>query len=113
MPGYVKSITNQEERDMLLGSVTSQAGKRLTICEQIRFIYDSVAQMEDGELKDDITEKLIDAIAMGKKMNSRLRILTRKYVDPNGHHGQSLIKLNNNLLRKKMRAQREEQNRAS
>ena len=91
---------------MLRGGLTTGASKRLTICEQLRFIYDTVYQMEDGELKDDLTEKLIDALAMGKKMNSRLRILTRRYVDPNGHHGQSLLVLNHNRTRKNMRRDR-------
>lgn len=106
LPGYVMAEQDLEVRQAILGGLTSEASRQLTICEQLRFIYDTVHQLPDGEIKGDLTEKLIDAYNMAKKMNSRLAHYKRMYIDKTGHRGKSLIKLQHTKAREKIRRER-------
>jgi len=78
----------------------------LGICEQLRFIYDDIYQLPDGKIKERITEKLIDALIMGKHMSDRLVYYQKKYTDETGHKGKNLIILTNNHWRVRMRWER-------
>lgn len=94
-----------EHRVALKQSLTTDASNRLTICEQLRFIYDSVHELPP-EIRQEITDKLIVAFDMGKKMNSRLAHYKRKYLDESGRTGKSLLYLEYTEERKKIRMER-------
>ena len=106
LPGFETAEKDPAVRQALRGSLTNESSRYLTICEQLRFIYDSVHQLPDGELKEDITEKLIDALYMGKKMNSRLHHYKRLNGDKSGSGGSHLIKLSYTDERRALRRQR-------
>jgi hypothetical protein len=52
----------------------------MTICEKLRTIYDEL----EGPGKESITEKLIDALIMAKKMKRRLEYYHKTYKDTTG-----------------------------
>ena len=95
-----------KDREAILHSLTRDASNRLTICEQLRLIYDVVYTL-DEEKKEQITEMLIEAFNMGKKMNSRLAHYKREYLNESGHTGDNLIRLTDTTQRKRMRRNRE------
>ena len=84
-------------------SLMYQTNAILGICEQLRFIYDDVYTLPEGDVKYRMTERLVDAIAMAKRMMDRLNYLTKKYQDTTGHKGKNLIVLQNNHKRIRMR----------
>ena len=97
---------NPVKRKKFYHSLWYNVNKRLGICEQIRFIYDDVYMMPEGELKQRITERLIDALIMGKKMADRLVYYKKTYGVENpdsGNSGKNLILLQNNSWRIRMR----------
>lgn len=106
LPGYDQPRINREDHDVLYASLATEASKSLTICEQLRFIYDTVHQLPGGEVKNDLTEKLIVAFDMGKKMNARLAHYKREYVDKTGHRGKSLLQLSHRAERERERRMR-------
>jgi ABC-type lipopolysaccharide export system ATPase subunit len=106
MPGYVVTEKDEKSRAMLLGGLTQEASRTLTVCEQLRFVYDTVYQIPDKEIRNDLTEKLVDAFNMAKKMNSRLAHYKRKYIDKTGHRGKSLIRLEHTKEREELRRNR-------
>lgn len=107
LPGYVMQEGNEQTRYILGEALKSGASIYLTICEQLRFIYDAVLFIEDQQLKNNITEKLIDAFGMAKKMNSRLAYYKKKYNnDRSGSRGSNLIKLEYNKEREHLRNKR-------
>ena len=107
LPGYAQPERDLETRQALWGSLTSEASRFLTICEQLRFIYDDVYQLPESKLKDDISEKLIEALNMGKKMNSRLHHYKRLHDDRTGSGGSHLLRLRKTDERRELRRQRE------
>jgi len=84
-------------------SLMYQTNAILGICEQLRFIYDDVYTLPEGDVKYRMTERLVDAISMAKRMMDRLNYLTKKYQDTTGHKGKNLIVLQNNHKRIRMR----------
>ena len=78
MPGYVMAETDEAKREHLRHTLTTQSSRHLTICEQLRFVYDDVAEIQDEALRISMTEKLIDAIGMAKKINDRLVFYKKK-----------------------------------
>jgi len=64
--------------------------RQLGICEQLRIIYDSVYCLPDGELKNKITDGLVDALIMAKKMGDRLQYYFDVTQDQTGHSGINL-----------------------
>lgn len=103
LPGFAQPALS--DREVLLHSMTRVASNRLTICEQIRFIYDTVFELPEGEVKRDLTDKLLVAFEMGKKMNSRLAHYKRLYKG-SGHTGRNLLKLTHTKEREKIRIDR-------
>lgn len=103
LPGYIQPELSKDERKALFESLTTDASAHLTICEQLRFIYDTVYYFPEGEIKDDLTEKLLRALLMGKKMNSRLQRYKRETGDKTGSAGSNLARLSNTAERKKLR----------
>lgn len=108
MPGYVVAEKDPKRREYLRNTISTQASRHLTICEQLRFVYDDVAQLPKGELRDSLTEKLIDAINMGKKMNLRLVQYKKEAGKDSGSGGAHLISLDHTQKRKKLRGERNE-----
>lgn len=114
LPGYVQAFSDEtlkekhfKTREFHLNTLKSQAHYLLTLCEQLRFVYDDVAQLPDGELKESMTEKLIDAIIMAKKMNNRLVDYKKTVGKYSGAHGAHLIHLTDTKARKRLRNERQ------
>jgi len=103
---YILVEQGAKKRAKARNSLIRQTNTVLGICEQLRFIYDSIYTMPDGELKDRITEQLVDAIIMAKKMDDRLNYYFHTYVDKTGHNASNLIRLQNNNWRIRMRRNR-------
>lgn len=106
MPGYKVAFPDPELRMKNLHTLKTQASFLHTICEQLRFIYDDVAQLPDGELKDSMTEKLVDAMIMGKKINARLVEYKKEVGKYSGASGAHLNKLTDTKERKRLRNER-------
>ncbi len=106
LPGYTISETNEVTRKAILHTMAKDAHDYLTICEQLRYIYDTVYDLTDEDVKSDLTEKLIDAFAMAKKMNKRLVQYKRQYQDSTGHSGSNLVYLRHPEERTKIRSKR-------
>jgi hypothetical protein len=66
------------------------ANHHVCICETLRFIYDEVESLEDGERKQRMTELLIDALIMAKKIADRLGYYYKTYGDSTGTMGKEL-----------------------
>jgi hypothetical protein len=78
----------------------------LFICEQLRFAYDLVSLLEDGDVKTDLTEQLIDIFGSAKKMNARLAYYKRHFGGETGNSGKNIIRLAGTRLRRKIRGER-------
>lgn len=63
---------------------------KLSICETLRRTYDLVADLPDKELKKKITDKLVEAITMARKMSNRLVYYRTTYNDQTGHNSSNL-----------------------
>lgn len=106
LPGYVVKEQDPKNRQILYEALAYDAGDRLTICELFRFMYDTVYDLPDGEIKNDLTEKLIDAMGMAKKMNARLAHYRRTYTDKTGRAGSSIMLIEHASKRKRIRRSR-------
>ena len=90
-----KTYTREEiTKDLVIG-----VSREIGICETLRNVYDLVYEMPDGEVKEQMTEKLIDAFHMGKKMGDRLTYYAQTYKDPTGAWGEHLVALSNAQIR--------------
>lgn len=76
------------------------------ICETIRMIYDYVYELPDGQTKTAMTELLIDAIMMAKKMQDRLSYYQKTYEDNTGNKAESIVGLTGVRARTVMRKAR-------
>lgn len=103
-----EDLSQGKERESAWRSLTWYANGYQGICETLRFIYDDVYELKDKELKKKLTEHLIDAMIMVKKMNLRLVYYRKTYKDTSGHSGKNLIRLWGSVKRKMMRRNREE-----
>ena len=92
LPGFATPPETPENKEALKTALTTGASEYLTICEQLRFIYDDVHNLPYEE-KQNLTEKLITAINMAKKMNARLAHYKRVIGDNTGSAGANLLKL--------------------
>lgn len=90
--------TDSYNRAGVKESLTREANRELGICEQIRQVYDSVYELPEGKLKEEITEKLVDALIMAKKMGDRLTYYHKKYNDTTGHDGKNIKQLDKKAL---------------
>lgn len=105
-PGFVRAENDPETRRVVRESLTTDAGDYLTVCEQLRFVYDAVHEIDNEDLREEITERLVDAFHMGKKMNARLAKYKRETGAQTGSAGSNLIKLRFTNERKKLRSER-------
>jgi hypothetical protein len=113
MPGFVLPVERTKKLQQLEESLTIGASRILTLCELLRFIYDSVAQIEDEEIKADLTSKLLIAMNMAKKMDKRLGYYRKQglilaHVSGMGNQGTNLIKLLSTKRRRRLRIERYE-----
>lgn len=106
--GYVQAEDDEQQRLNIRESLTTGASDYLTICEQLRFLYDYIHGLElPKDDEENITELIIDAFNMGKKMNSRLAYYKKKYNnDFSGSKGAHLKRLKLTEKRRKMREER-------
>lgn len=80
------------------------------LCETLRLIYDLVHPMPESETKTEMTELLIDAFTMGKKMQDRLSYYQKTYKDNTGNKAGSIVGLTGVNARSRMRKARYETN---
>jgi hypothetical protein len=93
------TVTREHARRTLLRDVNPIKG----ICEVLRLIYDEIHPLEN---KEKITELLVDAMMMSKKMHNRLVYYKTTYKDTTGHNLKNLERLTHNRERAKMRKTR-------
>lgn len=67
----MKTLT-PERRAELLHDIKMRVGLKRWICETLREQYDQIQEIEDDELKERMTETLIIAYDMAKRMNAKL-----------------------------------------
>ena len=104
--GYLRIFDGEHFRRRIRISLIRGVNYRLGICEQLRCIYDTVTEFPDGPAKEKITEQLVDALIMGKRMTERLVYYKTKYNDTTGHGGKNLINPHGHRARIKMRKAR-------
>lgn len=76
------------------------------ICETLRMIYDEVYLLPEGKTKHTMTELLVDAMIMGKKMQDRLSYYQKTYKDNTGNKAESIVGLTGVKARSYMRGKR-------
>ena len=76
--------TTAIDRNSAENSLKYLCCKYLSICEEMRRIYDIIHDMPENDTKANITDLLITAFVMAKKMNSRLEYYRDKYNDNTG-----------------------------
>ena len=81
-------------------SLIQGTNNRKHICETLRLIYDEVHDTPDNEC---ITELLIDAMGMAKKMQDRLSYYQKTYRDNTGGKAIDIIGLTGVRNRSRMR----------
>jgi len=97
------SIRAWAKRDL-----TMEANTVMGICEVLRMIYDSLCEIDGFKpQKEQMTERLVDAVLMVKKMAERLAYYRDKYHDDTGNAGHNLKHLLNTRKRKAFRINRE------
>ena len=101
-----KGYINNYSRRAIISSLTRGANSYLDICETLRLTYDLVYTTEDVELKEQITEKLIEAMRMVKRMADRLTYYKLTYMDQTGTEGRNIVVLPGAEERKTMRRAR-------
>lgn len=106
LQGYRVPELSAQERAVLNEALTKQASNFLTLCEQLRFIYDVVWKIEDEDIKKDLTEKLEVAFNMAKKMNAKMTSYQRQYNDATGSRGNNLLPLDFTAERGRAREER-------
>ena len=104
--GYIRVEDNEKIRKGYRESLTKSANYIYGICEHIRYIYDSVWELPEGPLKEKLTEQLVDALIMGKKIAGRLLWYSKKYDDKSGHLGKNIPRVGDNNKRRRWRRER-------
>lgn len=100
--GFINNYSRRSIRE----SLTRDANSHLDICETLRQTYDLVYEIKDLDLKEQITEKLIDVMRMAKRMADRLTYYRITYMDDTGTLGKNLPVLSGTEERKKFRKSR-------
>lgn len=106
LPGHQFAILDKSERKIIFDAMNVDASNKLTICEQIRFAYDWVTLLPEGDIRTGITEQLIDIFGTGKKMNARLAHYKRHFGGETGNSGKNLKVLVDTEKRKRIRRRR-------
>src|SRR3990167_9961838 len=100
-------------REMAKRSLFFETNNKKQICETLRLIYDEIEKLKDnsnfvdplGEMEkiEKITEFLIDAMEMAKKMQYRLSYYQKTYKDNTGNKAINIIGLTGVKERSQMR----------
>ena len=106
LPGFELRFKDPKERQILLEAIATDASRKLTVCEQVRFAYDFAIQLPDSEIKTAIIDELVDICGSVKKMNARLAHLHRLYNDKIGRNGTTIPNLFEGNSRKRIRRAR-------
>lgn len=106
MSDYLIIEKDERKRNSAKNSLMRKTNSGVGICEQLRLIYDSIYKLPDGELKTKVTEQLVDAIIMAKKMSDRLAYYFKTYKDMTGHQGKNILLLDHGGSRMRMRRRR-------
>ena len=85
---------------MLKKNLITGTNNKKHICETLRLIYDEIHDLKDNE---DITELLVDALIMAKKMQERLSYYQKTYNDNTGNKAEDIAGLAGCRIRSKMR----------
>ena len=105
--GYIIVFEDEHIRARTRESLVRATGVLLGICEQIRFVYDTVEEADlSPKLKEKFTDQLIDAMIMAKKMQARLIYYRKNYDDRTGSNRTNLPRLQGNTARMRMRKAR-------
>ncbi|MBU2052604.1 hypothetical protein KKH13_05345 [Patescibacteria group bacterium] len=94
------------EREIARRSLFYGTNNKKHICETLRMVHDYVYEMPDGEVKEKMTELLIDAMVMAKKMQDRLSYYQKTYKDNTGNKAINIVGLAGVRARAKMRKAR-------
>ena len=94
------------DREWYKDQLIHHTNNKKHICETIRMIYDYVHELPDSEVKSEMTELLIDAFTMGKKMQDRLSYYQKTYQDNTGNKAYNIIGLTGVRARSRMRKAR-------
>jgi len=87
-------------------SLICDANSHACICETLRSIYDLIHDLPENEWKRKITDLLIDALMMGKKMDARLVYYQKTYGDDTGNKASDLKFIDGNSKTREMRRAR-------
>lgn len=93
-------------REYAFESLTKGANNKKAICETLRMIYDEVWFKIPKEERGEVTELLVDALIMAKKMQHRLSYYQKTYKDNTGNKAKDIIGLTGVRARAKMRQER-------
>ena len=105
--GYIIVFEDEAIRAKTRESLVRSTGALLGICEQLRFIYDTVEEAGlEPALKERLTDQLVDAMVMAKKMQARLIYYRKTYDDKTGSNRTHLPRLQGNTARIRMRKKR-------
>lgn len=91
------------QRHFAKKSLITGTNNKKHICETLRLVYDEIHDMPDNEK---ITELLIDAMIMAKKMQNRLSYYQKTYNDNTGNKAVDIVGLSGVRARNKMRKAR-------
>ena len=94
------------DRDSARESLIRGANNKKHICETLRMIYDEMYWHFDGQVDERITELLIDAMIMAKKMQNRLAYYQKTYKDNTGNKAQDIVGLTGVRARAEIRKAR-------
>jgi hypothetical protein len=96
-------MADLRQRHIAKKSLITGTNNKKHICETLRLVYDEIHDSPDNEK---ITELLIDAIIMAKKMQDRLAYYQKTYKDNTGNKAIDIIGMAGCRARNKMRKAR-------
>ena len=96
-------MADLRQRHIAKKSLITGTNNKKHICETLRLVYDEIHDLPDNEK---ITELLIDAIIMAKKMQDRLSYYQKTYKDNTGNKAIDIIGMAGCRARNKMRKAR-------
>ena len=96
-------LEETKDKHMARKSLMIGANNKKHICETLRLIYDEVYELPDSESKDAMTELLVEALLMAKKMQNRLSYYQKTYKDNTGNKAINIFRIPGSVSRSKKR----------
>ena len=106
MGDLTKEQQDAKDRKYAKESLIRGVNNKKHICETLRMIYDEVHEMPDSDTKTNMTELLIDAMSMAKKMQNRLSYYQKTYKDNTGNKAINIVRLAGSRQKNKIRKAR-------